>query len=135
MDSFPEPVLQGQVLGGRIPDGPVTLWYDVTEADGTVMGTAPMPATMPWRWRGGRLCLVYSGLRVVIARPGWYVYGVIYAVPGSEQAAPSIPLWQVSLGKSQQLRAGDDIHILDGMIAITPDYAARPGQGIAPDPG
>ena len=135
VNSFLEPVLQGRVLGGRIPDGPVTLWYAVTDAGGMVMGTAPMPPMMPWRWQDGRLCLAYSGLRVVITRPGWYAYGLICAVSDGEQATPFIPLWRVSLGKPQELRAGDDIYILDGVIAISPDDDARPGPGTAPDPG
>jgi hypothetical protein len=138
MDSSPVPVLAGRVLGGRIPDGPVTLWFAVTDAAGAIMGAARMPVPMPWRWQHGRLCAAYSGLRVIMTRPGWYAYGVICAVSGAEQVTPFMPLWRVSLGKPQELRAGDDLTVAEGVIAIIPDPAVpgddRPGPSAAPGP-
>jgi hypothetical protein len=118
MDS---PAVPGRVVSSRILDGPVRLWFAVTDADGRIMGAAPMPVPMPWLWRGGQLCLAYTGLRIVMTRPGRYSDGLICAVTEGEQAAPFVPMWQVSLGKPEDMRAGDDVWIGDGVIVIIPE--------------
>jgi hypothetical protein len=135
MDSSLVPVIDGTVVTGRILDGPVRLWYAVTDASGMIMGAAAMPEAMPWQWRDGHLCLVYTGLRVVMTRPGWYAYGVICAVSESEQAAPFVPVWKVGLGESRELRAGDDLVVADGMIGIIPDFPVHSGPFGGPGPG
>jgi hypothetical protein len=114
---------------GAGQDGAAELWVAVFADDWTFMGAAlatPRPRLL---WRDGRLCLGYSPVRVPIVRAGAYKTGVICAVMrGARQYRP---LWQVGLGKSQKLRAGDDITITDGVIAITPDHLlpADGGEG------
>jgi hypothetical protein len=100
-------------------DGAAELWVAVFADDGTFMGAAPCPATPGLVWRDGRLCLVYSPVLVTMRRAGRYQTGVICAVMrGARQYRP---LWPVSLGTPHELRAGDSMTILDGIIAITPD--------------
>jgi hypothetical protein len=107
--------------GREMPDGPVSLWIVVFGEDDTLMGASPATGPLTWLWRDGRLCLAYGAITVRVVRPGWYACGVIGAVSEGEQVAPLYPMWQIGLGKPQQMRVGDHIHILDGVVAITPD--------------
>ena len=45
----------------------------------------------------------------------------------SDATGVYIPLWPVSLGEPQEMRAGDYITINDGIIAITPDLPGPHG--------
>jgi hypothetical protein len=105
-------------------DGRAELWVAVFTADWTLMGAAPAPPRPGLLWRDGRLCIDYSPVKVRIVRGGRYATGVICAVmPGARQYQP---LWSVSLGPPGDLREGDDITVLDGVIAIIPDPPAPP---------
>lgn len=105
---------------GDVPDGPVELWFAVYDAGGTLLGAAPATGPLTWCWRDGRLCLAYGHVRVVLSRPGVYDHAVICAVSVMPQGSPFAPLWRIGLGEPHELRAGDDIHILDGVVAIIP---------------
>jgi len=111
------------VRAGQLPDGPVELWFAVYDADGMLMGAAPATVPPTWLWRDGRLCLAYGHVRVIMSRPGTYDHAVICAVSVMPQGAPFAPLWRIGLGKPQELRAGSDMHIVDGVVAIIPDPA------------
>lgn len=118
------------VPGIALPDGPVELWVAVYAGEGLLMGAAPMTEPLAWLWRGGQLCLAYGPVRVIMRQPGTYSYGMICAVTAGEQAAPFAPLWRIGLGKPQEMRPGDDVHILDGVIALIP---LSPAAQRAPD--
>jgi hypothetical protein len=145
MDSSALPGLRNlPALATRpMPDGPVVLWIAVFTAAGELMGAAPAELRPAWLWRDGRLCVAYGPVTVTVFSPGWYAFGVICAVPLSELGAshsrvsrmPFVPLWRISLGEPQELRAGDNIHVLDGVVAIIPEYGDRPGPEPAPPPG
>ena len=107
--------------GAPMPDGPVELWFAVYDAGGVLLGAAPATQPASWLWRDGRLCLAYGHVRVELSRPGIYDHAVICAVSALPQGSPFRPLWRISLGEPRELRAGDDIHILDGVVAILPD--------------
>ncbi len=106
--------------GRPVPDGPVELWFAVYDAGGVLLGAAPATRDPAWVWRGGRLCLAYGRVRVEMDRPGVYDYAVICAVSLLPGGSPFAPLWRIGLGEPHELRAGDDIHILDGVVAILP---------------
>lgn len=117
------------VVGAPMPEGPVVLGIAVFTAGGELMGAARCPAPPAWLWRDGRLCVAYGEVRVVMRRRGWYAYGVICAMPavitgaapaGGVVQLPLVPLWRIGLGESHELRAGDDMHVLDGLVAIVP---------------
>jgi hypothetical protein len=113
---------------GAGQDGAAELWVAVFTADWTLMGAAPAAPRPPLVWRGGRLCLDYSPVYVTIRRRGIYRTGVICAVMrGARQYRP---LWPVGLGEPKELRPGDDMTILDGIIEIDPDPPG--GRGAAP---
>lgn len=116
--------------GGPVPDGPCALVFVVVAADGQMMGAAEATGTPAWEWRDGKLCLAYGSVRVTVQVPGWYDHAVMCAVPaggtGPPGPLPYAPLFRISLGEPKRLRAGDNINILDGVIAITP--AAAPGS-------
>jgi hypothetical protein len=118
------------VLGGELPDGPCSLGIAVFTADGTPLGAARCPFPPVWLWRGGRLCIAYGATRVVLRRRGVYAFGVICAIPATAEGTvvPVAPMWRISLGEPHELRAGDNISILDGVVAITPD--SEPGAGV-----
>jgi hypothetical protein len=107
-----------------VPDGPCALLFVVTTADGQVMGAAEAEHAPAWEWRGGRLCLAYGPVRVVVQVPGRYAYAVMCAVPAEGMAGPGplpfAPLFLISLGEPKELPAGADIEILDGVLAIEP---------------
>ena len=119
-----------------VPDGPVSLWFVVFSTDGRIMGAARASLDPGWEWRGGRLCIGYGHVRVVMSWSGWYDSAVIVAVPQAAEvdavaglpadATPYAPMWRIGLGEPRELRAGDDLHILDGVLAIVP--MAEPGQ-------
>ena len=93
--------------------------------DGELMGGAPVTRQPRWLWRYGRLCISYAPVRVVLDRGGVYSTALICAVsPGTGMYAP---LWPVSLGPAHEMRAGDDVTITDGVIAITPDLPGPHG--------
>ena len=114
-----DPLLAGPVPD--MPDGPVELWFAVYSADGILMGAAPATAPLTWCWRDGRLCLAYGAVFVIMSRAGTYDYAMIGAVSLSPQGSPFAPLWRIGLGKPQELRAGDSMSILDGVVALIPD--------------
>lgn len=120
-----------------MPDGPVSLWFVVFSADGRIMGAARASLAPEWQWRGGRLCIGYGHVRVVMAEPGWYDSAVIVAVPQAAEVAalgvpaeatPYAPMWRIGLGEPRELRAGDDMHILDGVLAIEPMAGPDAGE-------
>lgn len=118
------------VVGAPLPDGPVTLVIAVFTAGRDMMGAAACPAQPRWLWRAGRLCVAYGRTRVVMRRGGVYAYGVICAIPeaGPAPAAgvvrlPLAPLWRISLGEGCELRPGDNMTIMDGVVEIIPDAA------------
>jgi hypothetical protein len=108
-----------------MPDGPVHLVIIVFAGDGEMMGSAPVTRQPRWLWRDGRLGIVYSPVRVVLHRGGAFSTALICAV--SEDTGTYVPLWPVSLGPPQEMRAGDFITIADGIIAITPDLPGPHG--------
>lgn len=107
--------------GRPVPDGPVELWFAVFDAAGTLLGAAPATAPLAWYWRDGRLNLAYGTVGVVLSRPGTYDYAMICAVSAMPQGSPFAPVWRISLSPKHELRAGDNIWITDGLIAIVPD--------------
>jgi hypothetical protein len=108
-----------------MPDGPVYLVIIVFTGDGELMGSAPVTRQPRWQWKDGALAISYSPVRVVLARGGTYSTALICAV--SADTGVYVPLWPVSLGDPQQMRAGDDIHITDGVISIIPDLPGPHG--------
>ncbi len=109
---------------GEPPPGPVQLWFAVFTGDGELMGAEPV--TRPrWQWRDGCLCLGYSPVHVTVARPGRFSTGLICAVsPGTGIFRP---LWPVSLGPGRDMRAGDNITVEDGVIALRPELPGPHG--------
>jgi hypothetical protein len=103
-----------------IPDGPVNLWIAVTSTTGEIMGAAPAKTAATWLWRDGRLCLGYGPVSVVVTRAGRYASGLICAV--SPDTRTFRPMWRITLGRSRYLDAGQVIHILDGVVALTPEH-------------
>jgi len=112
---------------GCPPDGPVSLLIMVFTDDGELMGSAPVTRAPRWLWRDGCLCIGYSPVRVPVIRPGRYATGLICAVAPGPEGGQFRPLWPVSLGPPQELRAGDGITITDGVIAIIPDLPGPHG--------
>jgi hypothetical protein len=108
-----------------MPDGPVQLALLVFTDDGELMGSAPVTRQPRWLWRDGRLSISYSPVRVVLNRGGAYGTALICAV--SEDTGIYAPLWPLSLGPPQELKAGDRITITDGVIALTPDLPGPHG--------
>lgn len=131
-----EPVF-AEARPGSPPDGPAELWFLVFATDGAFMGAAPAPVPAVWLWRNGHLCLDYSPVRITVRHGGFYGTGLICAVSGQAYR----PLWPLSLGTPQKLRAGDFITITDGVIILTPELPEplngepvtreRAGQAIA----
>lgn len=99
-------------------DGPVHLAVIVFTDDGELMGSAAVTRQPEWLWRDGRLCIRYSPVTVIITRPGRFKTGLICAVSPDDGAYQ--PLWPVSLGPPQEMRAGENITITDGVIFIIP---------------
>ena len=121
-----------QPAAGPMPDGPVQLWVVVFDAAGRFMGaeaTTPFPR---WRWRRGLLAMDYSPVRVVMANGGWYHTGFLVAV--NPEARTWRAMFALSLGEPRELRAGDDITISDGVIAITPEPGALRPPGLPSGP-
>ena len=108
-----------------MPGGAVHLVIIVFAGDGELMGAAPVTRQPRWLWRDGQLAVSYSPVRVVLDRGGSYGTALICAV--SDATGAYVPLWPVSLGEPQEMRAGDDITITDGVIAITPDLPGPHG--------
>lgn len=107
-----------------MPDGPVELWVAVFADDGHFMGAERTQERPAWRWRHGTLAMDYSPVRVVMRHGGRYHTGVLCAVNPAARAYRA--LFAVSLGEPRKLRAGDDMLISDGVIAIRPDPPALP---------
>jgi hypothetical protein len=97
----------------------------VFAGDGEMLGSARVTRVPRWLWRDGRLAVSYTPVRVVLDRGGAYSTGLICAV--SDATGAYVPLWPVSLGRPQELRAGDNILISDGIIAIIPDLPGPHG--------
>jgi len=110
---------------GDLPDGLVVLEFVVFSGDGELMGSALVTREPRWLWRDRRLGISYTPLRVVLGRGGTYSTALICAV--SPDTGTYVPLWPVSLGEPQEMRAGDSITITDGIIAITPDLPGPHG--------
>jgi hypothetical protein len=108
-----------------MPDGPVHLVIIVFTDDGELMGSAPVTRQPRWLWRDGRLAVSYSPVTVRTSRAGRYSTALICAV--SPDTGAYVPLWPVSLGDPQEMRAGDNIHITDGVISIIPDLPGPHG--------
>lgn len=104
-----------------MPDGPVSLWIAVFDQAGGLLGAAPATGPLCWLWRNGALCLAYGRVAVTSLRAGRYDHGVICAV--AEDAPAWRPMWRIGLGEPADLRAGDVVHVLDGVVAITPEGA------------
>jgi hypothetical protein len=102
---------------GQLPEGPVTLWMTVFSDDQRFLGAAPMTANVAWAWKDGRLCASYGTVQVIVTEDGRYETGVIVAVSGRQY----VPVFRISLGEPQEVRAGWDICVYDGLIAIIPD--------------
>ena len=101
-----------------MPDGPCELWAVISSTDRQFMGASPAGARPAWRWRGGKLCLDYSPVRVTVRDGGWYESCVLCAVTPAVHAYRA--MWRLSLGKPAELRPGDNITITDGVIEIQP---------------
>lgn len=108
---------------GNPPDGPVELWFFVFATDGSFMGAAQARQQPSWLWRDGRLCCDYSPVRITITHGGTYSTGLICAVAGGMYR----PLWPLSLGEPQELKAGDFITIIDGLISLIPELPGPHG--------
>lgn len=116
---------QGRWQLGEPPSGPVQLWFAVFTDDGELMGAEPVTRPPRWRWRDGCLCIDYSPVRVAITRAGRFRTGLICAV--SRETGIFRPLWPLSLGPGQDMRAGDNITVEDGVIAIHPELPGPHG--------
>lgn len=118
---------QANRMTGNLPEGDVELWFAVFTDDGEFMGAAPAQSRPRWLWRGGKLCCDYSPVVITMMRQGRYSTGLICAVSPVTRAWQ--PLLPVGLGKPGELKAGNTITIIDGIIAMTfglPDPAAAP---------
>jgi hypothetical protein len=109
-----------ELPGPVMPDGPVVLGIAIFTEAGEYMGAARCDWPPEWLWRDGMLCVAYGPCQVIVRRPGRYSYGMICAVAGRV----AVPLWRIGLGEPQQMRAGDDINVLDGVVAIEPTGVA-----------
>lgn len=120
-----EPVHGVLVQGApMLPDGPVILGIAVLTEDGEVMGAARCRHPPAWLWRASRLCIGYGETVITIARGGTYAAGLIVAMPAAWTGpgpVPLAPMWRISLGRPAELRAGNSMHVLDGVVAIIPD--------------
>ena len=110
---------------GEMPPGPVELWFAVFTDDGELMGAERAARVPRWEWRDGCLSLSYSPghghrhpPRVVQHRAD------LRRLPGTGIFRP---LWPVSLGPPQEMRAGDDIYVSDGVISIIPELPGPHG--------
>ena len=110
---------------GGLPDGPVELWILVFATDGALMGSARAARQPSWTWRNGKISLDYTPVHIVISHGGRYSTGLICAVSAANRNYR--PLWPISLGEPQELRAGDDMTIIDGVVSLTPELPGPHG--------
>ena len=104
-----------------LPEGPVELWLAVASDEGAVMGAGPMTETPSWCWKDGRPAISYGPVRILIQRRGRYARGLIVAVSRESGAwAPVCPIG-LSGGKRRELRAGDEMTMVDGVLALYPE--------------
>lgn len=111
-------------------DGPVSLVIIVFTGDGELMGAAAVTRPPRWLWRDGHLCLSYSPVTVTVTRACRYSTALICAV--APESGVYQPLWPVSLGPGQELRAGNSITITDGVISIIPELPGPHGLRLRP---
>ena len=119
--------LEWQQAPQGLPEGPVELWLIVAGDDGTVMGAGPMTQAPSWCWKDGRLAIDYSPVRIPIRQRGRYARGLIVAV--SRESGTWAPFCPVGLSggrKDRELRAGDEMTMTDGVLALYPELERKP---------
>jgi hypothetical protein len=100
------------------------MWLAVASDEGTVMGAGPMTQAPAWCWKDGRPAIGYGPVRIRIQRRGRYARGLIVAVSRESGAwAPVCPI-DLSGGKHRELRAGDEMTMADGVLALYPELPA-----------